>query len=142
MRVSTSLFFGFAAFGLLIGLITGLTSSAISGAIITALFAFVGGKILLNFDGKKPGVQINIGIVILGFSLFCVTGILSGIYIKVNQVLTITYTVKSNQSPTSSKKDSGNVYLRANEAKLIELEYRRGEINKDSALQALFNLNQ
>jgi len=145
MKEGFSLFLGFACFGMLIGIITGLTSSPIASAIITALFGFAGGTLLLNFDSKTASQQIKIGVVLLAFSLFCTFGILAGIYTKVNRLLTqkSVQVEKSNinVADTTTTKDN-TIYLRSKTADFIEIQLRRHEISKDSAIQALLNINR
>jgi hypothetical protein len=141
MKANLSLLLGFASFGILIGMITGLTSSQIAGAIITALFAFAGGKLLIDFGSKTTSEQIKIGLVLFGFSLFCAGGILLGIYIKVNNLLTNPELTAQHTVLTKTGDTSKVVYLRSHESNLIELKFRRNEISADSALRAFINLN-
>ncbi|MHA4811768.1 hypothetical protein ACX0G9_26970 [Flavitalea flava] len=150
MKANLSLLLGFASFGTLIGLITGITSSPIAGAIITALFAFAGGKLLIDFISKTSSDQIKIGLVLFGFSVFCAGGILLGIYIKMNSLLTNPDLIAQHTVPTKTNDSTGKdnvtkrpieMYLRSNESNLIELKFNRGEISADSALHAFINLN-
>jgi hypothetical protein len=43
---------GFAVFGLLLGFIVGLSSAPVTEALVAALFAFIGGKMFLDFEKK------------------------------------------------------------------------------------------
>jgi hypothetical protein len=80
----TALAYGFL--GLLVGVISGLTDSAISLTLFATLFTFVGGT-AAYFLQMKPSERKLVSSVILSFSLCCLIGLLSGIYIKVNRVL-------------------------------------------------------
>ena len=108
IKASICLIIGFGFFGFLIGFITGLTSTDVSKTILTALFALIGGKLFLNLDSKTIKVQTRNGLMLGVFAIFCVGGIIAGIFIKVNHLLTIHSTINR---PVNDK-DSVDAYLR------------------------------
>jgi len=81
------LFLGYFSLGLLIGIITGITSSPIATAIIASVFTFVGGAITIGIDKVKFKREM-LGGILFCFSIACLIGILTGIYIKENRLLT------------------------------------------------------
>jgi hypothetical protein len=132
-----SLLLGFSFFGLLIGIITGITSAEITNTIITVLFAFIGGKIFIESVDKNVAIQARIGAILIGFSIFCIIGILAGIYLKVNQTLTGKEKTVHTTDAVISKPPESN-YLRSGELDIIKARYKSGEISCETALELIF----
>lgn len=80
-------FLGQAAFGLLIGLFVGLSVSEVVVSVIGLLFAFVGGSILVLIKGKTDRQLSVIGVSVTVLCMFIIAGTFSGIYMRVNNVL-------------------------------------------------------
>lgn len=76
---NSSAFFGGTGIGLLIGFLIGMTTLGVVGIIIgtlaTILLAYIGGK----EEGTSESKALRIG----AFGLFCVIGILLGLYLRV-----------------------------------------------------------
>ena len=133
---SISLVFGYLFIGLLIGYISGLTSSDVAKTILTTLFAFIGGKVL-NDIGKKTHQQLGqIGYILIAFSIAFLIGLNGGIVVKVNQLLS--WHTHAGAKKTDSA--HADVYLRANDSvkRDVETKYRKGEISKDSVVKLYF----
>jgi len=129
MKQNTLLILGFSLFGLLIGYVTGITSSEISQTIITALFALMGGKVFL--DIKQENVLQNkvAGAILLFFSILFIAGINIGIYIKVNKLLT-------KKENLALKGDYLRDFIIKND---LEAKYRSGDISADSIVKKILN---
>lgn len=85
MRSVLPIAFGFATFGLLIGFICGVSTAEITTPLVAALFSLIAGKIFIDFDKLSNDSRLNIGVILVSFSIFCLTGICSGIFVKVHQ---------------------------------------------------------
>ncbi|TFF36316.1 hypothetical protein [Mucilaginibacter psychrotolerans] len=134
MKPNASLFFGFSAFGLLIGSIAGITSAPVTNTILVSLFALIGGKTL--FDSIKQGadIQKKVGLILSGLSIFCLVGFTLGISIKVNRSFT--------QSPIRHSPIDTLTYLRNHETDIIESKWRNGEITGDSAMKLIIKYKE
>jgi hypothetical protein len=132
MKQNTLLISGFALFGFLIGYITGITSSEISQTILTALFAFMGGKVFLDFQEENKQKNRTAGAILLFFSLLFFIGLNIGVYIKVNKLLTKTEMIENKEDYLRNFHISNN----------IEAKYRRGEITCDSLVKLIFKENE
>ena len=131
MRPYLILIVGFSFFGYLIGYMTGITSSEIAQASLTALFAFMGGKIFIDFQ-KQADIKNKVtGVILTLFSIFFFLGLNTGIYIKINRI----FTKKENIGQKTE-------YLRSNDViDDLESRYRKNEISCDSALVIIFKEN-
>jgi hypothetical protein len=131
MKNSVLLVLGFSFFGLMIGYITGITSSEISQTILTALFAFMGGKIFLDFKENSSGMNNVAGAILLLFSILFLIGINTGIYIKINRVLT-----NNNVAGPPGSSDYLRTFIMDND---LEAKYRRKEMTADSILKLILD---
>jgi hypothetical protein len=126
---------GFACLGLLVGVLTGLTSSPITTTILASVFALGGGS-LVPLVSKSEAERKLLGALLSGFALFCLLGVFAGIYIKVNKTLTL----RSSEGASEEV-----VYLKSaqiTEMNLLNLRYRNKEIPADEAYQQLWTLVQ
>lgn len=76
---------GYGAFGFLLGFISGMTEGHIAQYLLGLLVAFLGGSI--NYFLNKQKHKAELGAVLFAFSVLCVCGISSGVYIRANNVL-------------------------------------------------------
>ena len=142
---SISLIFGYFFIGLLIGYISGLTSSEVTKTILTTLLAFIGGKVLTDI-GKKSHQQLSqIGYILTAFSVSFLLGLNGGICVKVNQLLTWKSNdiVSQHADKRTNKKSSINEYMqymRADDSvrRDVKTRYLKGEITKDSIVNLYF----
>jgi hypothetical protein len=75
---------GYASLGLLVGVLTGLTSSPIATTVLAAIFTLAGGSILSL--AKNSDVERRlIGSVIAAFALVCLAGVLAGILLHADK---------------------------------------------------------
>jgi hypothetical protein len=119
---------GYVCLGLLVGVLCGLSSSPIAGAFMAALFTFAGGSAAHILE-RKPAERRLIGMVILCFSASCLTGLIGGIAVKDNRLLSFTDAAKS-----------GIPYLKANPVGAIDaihLKYSNHDISADEAYRQL-----
>lgn len=115
----------YACLGLLVGVISGLTDSSISLTLFATLFTFTGGT-AAYFLQMRPSERKLVSIIVLFFSISCLGGLLSGIYIKVNRVL--------DRSPVAIN----TVYLKAgviDNLNAINSKYRRNQISAQDAYE-------
>jgi hypothetical protein len=119
---------GYGALGLLIGTLTGLSSSPIANALLAGLLAFAGGGLgflveKLN-DRQKAAIS---GGVLSAFSISCLVGLLAGIAIKANDVLTFrAHGVPAAKALSQANHDESsavtepNAYLRVENASALK----------------------
>lgn len=145
-KVKSSLIIGFASFGLLLGYITGLTSSEIAQTIITALFAFLGGKLFSDLNENPSKANSYTGKILLGFSFLFFIGLNLGILVKINQWLTIKPKTTVAQTISKSEEKHDNPYLRSIiVSRNLETKFRNQELSaeeKDSLINILFLQNK
>lgn len=79
--------FGQMSFGLVIGVVAGLSSSPIVGTLFGLLFAFIGGSIIVLIKGRTEEELALVGKSIGAMSLCIVVGVIVGIYLRANDVL-------------------------------------------------------
>ena len=78
-------FLSYISFGFSVGFTVGISSSEIVGALLAFLFYFIGVKFqkaVVDESNSKSAIFL------LGFSLSITTGLIAGIYIKENRILT------------------------------------------------------
>ena len=121
---------GYACLGLLVGMLTGLTSSPITTTILASIFTLAGGSIA-TLLGKSDTERKIFGASLSGFALLCLLGVLSGVYLKVNKKLSLTH--------ESSAADV--IYLKKldlSEMDRINVQYRNGELAPQDAYRRLW----
>ena len=69
-------------FGLLLGLIVGLSASPIVETAIGLLFAFIGGSLVFLIKDRKPEELETIGMCLSVFAFFMILGIIAGILLR------------------------------------------------------------
>jgi hypothetical protein len=94
---------GFAAFGLLVGYITGITSSAIANTVVLTLFTFIGGKFFIDLTNKNALRARLAGVALGCFSIFFLVGLNAGIVVKVNDLLTFAQTRKRQEAKAAKE---------------------------------------
>lgn len=130
------LIFGFACFGLVVGLISGVTSAEVTVSLLGFLFAFIGGSILAFFQKIKIEDREEIGKLLTAFSVAFIFSLCIGIYIKVNKGLTVVDII--GQTNSEKQKD----YLRSNNVEYfnhIDNEYRNDRLSLEQAYDSLIN---
>ncbi len=81
------LYFGQSVFGLLIGIMAGLSISPTIAGLIGLLFAFLGGSVMILIKGKSAEELEVIGKCVAGMSSFMLIGIFIGIVVRANDLL-------------------------------------------------------
>lgn len=122
---------GFAALGLLIGNLVGLTSESVVASTIGLLFSAVGGSVILFLHKLQQGDRRLAGQLILALALSTLIGIFTGIYVTEHRVLSPDY---ARNSPSDNK------YLRssaASEVAEIDLKYNEHAITAAQAYDQL-----
>ena len=162
-----SVAFGYACLGLLIGILSGLTSGPIASALLAAIFTFVGGAVGYLL-GRKPDDRHLLGVVLSSFAALCTIGLLVGIVIKDNRLLSFrniqqpqvtqnplgpgAAATKGISQPQNSADSGGaikgvpqscegSVYLKEaelNAIDAIDLQYANGEISAEKAYRQLW----
>jgi hypothetical protein len=155
MRGNILLALGFAFFGLLIGYVTGITSSAVAQTVLTALFAFIGGKTFIEFKPDDKHKNMISGTILILFSIFFLVGLNGGIYIKINKLLTTKETfarealeqksdkkVVSDSAPQPAK-ENYSLYLRSFPVtRDLQSKIRSGDIKCDSLITLILNADE
>jgi hypothetical protein len=122
---------GYVCLGILVGLLSGLSGSPIASALLAALFTFAGGTAAYFID--KPQVaQRLLGTIIAAFASACVLGLLAGIVVKENRLLT-TAARKATQTVETDYLKSATV----SEINTINLQYVNKEIEAPEAYRRL-----
>lgn len=80
---------GICTFGILNGLLIGLSLSPVVGTAIGLLFAFVGGSVFVLIKGRSEDELKQIGKVLMCLSLSIIVGGIVGIVVRVNDMLLI-----------------------------------------------------
>ena len=117
----------FAALGLLVGNLTGLSASPIAKALIPALFTLIGGSFVAFLSKVPPKDRIAAASAILSFSIACLIGTYIGIAVNAHELL----------GPRSADL---NTYLRdtvIGQADSIDQRKRNGQLNADQAYEEL-----
>jgi predicted PurR-regulated permease PerM len=78
---------GYLCLGLLVGILSGLSSSPIAGALLAALFTFAGGTAAHMLE-RKPAERRMIATIVASFACTCLAGVITGIVVKENRLLT------------------------------------------------------
>lgn len=123
---------GFAALGLLIGNLVGLTSESIVAPLISLLFVFIGGSLFAFLHKLSTADRRLAGASLLALSLACLVGTYAGIYVAEYQVLS----PANRRAPTA-----GNKYVRnatVSRATLINETKDKAGINE--AFQNMYQL--
>ena len=99
----TWLYAGQSIFGLLIGILVGLSISPVVGTVLGLLFAFIGGSVILLLKGRTEEELELTGKSIAALSGFMVLGVVIGINVRVNDLLAYDF--------SGSVENSGVPYL-------------------------------
>jgi hypothetical protein len=100
----------FAALGLLIGNLVGLTAQSVVSSLLGLLFAFVGGSVLVFLEKLTPEIRKLAGQSILALSVSCLIGTYVGIVVSEWQLLSPKRTVKpATARPTTEGEQAGAI---------------------------------
>ena len=147
MKNNIVLFLAFGIFGLSIGTIVGLTDAQITTTLVALMFGFAGGKMFLSLDEKPPAKQIQIGLILLGFSIFFLGGTFFGLDYKFKYTQKLRADIRKNGviSAKDSIAASYNTLLHAritnyhNYADRVESDLRAEKIKCDEAVNILLD---
>jgi|HubBroStandDraft_2_1064218.scaffolds.fasta_scaffold22647_3 hypothetical protein len=148
---NASVAFGYASLGLLIGILSGLSSGPIAGALLAAMFTFVGGSVAYLLD-RKPEERHLLGVVLSSFAALCTIGLLVGIVIKDNRLLSFRSVQRPRVNESVADSDSaikkpsqqpceGSVYFKGAEIDAIDaidLQLANREISAEKAYRQLW----
>jgi hypothetical protein len=124
----------YACLGTLVGVMAGLSSSPIAAALLAALFTFAGGSAAHLID-RKPAERRHMSAVLGSFSIFCLLGILGGIAIKENRLLTFRRAMTLGTSGTAASEYFKSDMISFTTA--IDLKFRNGDIDASVAYREL-----
>jgi hypothetical protein len=125
------LVFGYASLGLLVGVLTGLSNSPIASSLLAGLFAFAGGGLgfLIEKLNKSEAAELG-GSALTAFSLLCLAGILGGLTIRLNDLLTLRHPtpspsplateVRPDAGATAAPQPRPTVYLQDEQVDVLE----------------------
>ena len=133
---------GYGALGVLVGVLAGLSSSEIAAPLMAALFTFAGGT--ATFLLKEDRVTRRVlGTILLSFAPLCIAGLLGGIVIKENRLLT--NLARAERLASASPSGSAKPYLKSihmKTANAVNTRYRNGEITAAAAYEELWRIVQ
>ena len=99
----------FAALGLLLGTLAGLSTTPVVITLIGALFAFVGGS-AAAFFGKLDAARLRLASLgVLAMSVCMLIGLVGGITVRANRLLTL----EPAERTEALKSARGEIYLRS-----------------------------
>jgi hypothetical protein len=130
---------GYACLGLLVGLLTGLTSSPVTTTILASIFTLAGGSIVPVLAKSESDRRI-LGSVLASFALLCLAGVLTGVYIKVNELLTDD-SPPTAQTIASRSPERAVTYLKGvdlDEFDAINVAFRNRDIDANQAYTRLW----
>lgn len=134
--------FGFAALGLLIGNLVGLTSHSVVTSVIGLLFAFGGTSILAFLSKIEQEDRKVAGQCVLALSLGCLLGTYAGISVSEWHILSPRSAAATKQegSPNAVNNSLLNKYLDSASiasADAIDIEYQNKAITAEEAYERL-----
>jgi hypothetical protein len=142
-RIWVLVLIAFGSLGLLVGSVSGLSSSELTIPLFGFLFSFVGGS-LLSFFGKMSRTPIILSCIALAsFSVAMLLALYVGLFIKVNEVMFLDSKIRSNTSKDSTMLKQQEAYrsiLRNNKQELtlyLTSEIKRGNLSIQKACEWL-----
>ena len=131
---------GYAALGLLVGILAGLSSSEIAAALMAAVFTFAGGAATLLLK-EEHITQKRLGTILLSFAPLCLAGLFTGIVIKENRLLTNVGRVE--RLAALKLVEPGEPYLKGvsmNKLHAINTRFRNGDLTAQAAYEELWKI--
>jgi hypothetical protein len=136
-----SLVVGFALLGLLIGNLVGMTSAPVTSSVLSLLFAFTGGSILVMLEKLTVDTRRLAGQAIAALSVACLIGVYAGILVTEHQLLSPPRARDAALTAASRNSRDENTYLRSaelsSEADAIDLQVRQGALTYREAYDRL-----
>jgi hypothetical protein len=130
---------GFAALGLLIGNLVGLTSESAVNPLLSLLFVFVGGSVLGFLHKLDSNDRAIAGGSVLSLSVCCLVGVYFAIWTNQHRWLSPTPASSTQANPSQTDQS----YLRSAsmiEADLIDRQKEQGAIGLDEAYAQMYRL--
>ena len=135
---------GFAALGLLIGNLVGLTSESAVNPLLSLLFVFVGGSVLGFLHKLDANDRAIAGGSVLSLSVCCLVGVYFAIWTNQHRWLSPKTAGATQASATQANAtQTDQPYLRSaavNEADLIDRRKEQGVIKPDEAYEQMYRL--
>ena len=136
--------------GLLVGQLVGLSSDSIAKPLISTLFAFGGGSILVLLGRLKQDDRAPALLALLGVSTGCLVGVYLGLYVDTHHLLSpLSTTHEATHSDTQATHTGTQAtgqffYLHdaqaASAADMIDAQYRSKHITPTQAYDELYQL--
>lgn len=136
--VGTALAFGFGAFGIVVGLLTGLTQSEIVKPLIAALFVLIGGSLAAFLHKLNNLQQRRSGIALALVSIGLIAGVLSGIVVREHRLLG---GGGADATASVGQENSAFGYLRSRQIQRcneVDEEKQRNGLNVEEAYEAMY----
>lgn len=139
---------GYALLGALVGLLCGLSSSPIVNTVMAALFAFVGGSVTYLVEKHKANRQ-NAGSVLAVFSASAIAGVLLGIVLKENRLLSSLERIRQIRAIEASETNPGGqrqalpAYLKGTDMEkltAINVRYANHQLDAAEAYKELWSV--
>jgi hypothetical protein len=135
----------FAALGLVVGNLVGLTATPVVASLLGLLFAFAGGSILTFFHKYTPEDRTAAAQGLLALAVGCLLGVYAGIFVSERRLLSPPHrrmpTTDSAYAAADTRSFPSSGYLRstiARKADVLDNQYQNREISADSAFRALY----
>jgi hypothetical protein len=125
---------GFAALGLLVGSIAGLSSAQLTTTLLGLLFALIGGSIIAFIEKLDNDSRRAAGLSLLAFAPTAMLGLYLGIFVRVNDFL------RMQPAEATVSRASADDYLRGSRAEqvaFLQAQIVRGEMKLEDACGAL-----
>jgi hypothetical protein len=134
----------YVCLGLAVGVLTGVASSPIANTVLASIFSFAGGTAAAVLALNKIDRRI-VSIVLSGFSIGCLCGVLLGIAVKENRLLTdlprVAAIRKLETLPGDQKLAPLADYLKGNtltRLQAINTQYRNNDLRCSAAYDQLW----
>jgi hypothetical protein len=135
----------FAALGLVVGNLVGLTATPVVASVLGLLFAFAGGSILTFFHKYTHEDRNAAARGLLALALGCLVGVYAGIFVSERRLLSPAH--RRGTANVVARGDDVSVmfrsqaYLRssvAEKADVLDNQYQNGEISAPTAFRELY----
>ena len=130
---------GFAAMGLLLGNLLGMTAEPLVKYVIGILFTFVGGSVFAFLHKLNDKDRAVAGQAVFALSLGCLVGVYSGVWVNQHRSLSPATTASAAQAAAPEP------YLRnakVDQANEIDRERQSGILTPEQAYEKMYHLLQ
>jgi len=124
---------GFAALGILVGSVSGLSTAKLTTTLLGLVFALIGGSVIAFIQKLDDSSRRAAGVSLLAFSLAATVGIYIGLTVRINDMLRIGQPVVAAPQPSP-------IYLKGlntQKVAFLQAQIIRGEMQLQDACNSL-----